>query len=260
MTTDADVVQALRELAQHLPSTSTEDLSPLVLETLREEQEPPARPRSARLVLAVVAACLALITALGLFAPVRDAAATMLRLVGVDIQRAEQGARPPAPSPPAPSDLGVRISVDAVSMAAGFDVPTPHTLALGGPDEAYLTDGGTYEIVTLVWRERAAVPVAPASSASVLLSVFHGAPPDREYLEKILYEGAHAHRVSVNGDPGVFVTGPQAVVYAGRDFEMREAPSRLSANSLIWQRSGLTLRLESALGEDASVALAGTVG
>jgi hypothetical protein len=48
-------------------------------------------------------------------------------------------------------------------------------------------------------------------------------------------------------------------VYLSSDREVEEEQSRLSGNSLIWQQGGLTLRLESALGQGASVEVAASV-
>jgi hypothetical protein len=63
----------------------------------------------------------------------------------------------------------------------------------------------------------------------------------------------------VNDNPGVFVDGPQTVLYLSSNRDVEEAQSRLSGNSLIWQQDGLTFRLESALGQPASVAIAASV-
>jgi hypothetical protein len=255
------VERRLHDLAHHLTRPDDHDMSIAVIERIRAADAVPAPTSGAgrrRVALAAAALCLALAASYGLFSPVRDAAASMLRLVGIDIEHAEEGARPPAVSPPVRAELGEQVSAADVSAEAGFDVPMPTDPALGGPDEAYVVNGGTYEVVTLVWRERSGIPVAPESGASALLSVFRGAPPNEDYVEKILYEGAHARRVSVNGALGVFVSGPQAVRYLGANGDLLETQPRLSANRLIWQQDGVTLRLESALGQDASLAIAGS--
>jgi hypothetical protein len=208
----------------------------------------------------LVVASVVLIAFLLVFvSPVRSAVASMLEFVGIDIRQSDVGTRPPAPSPPTDSELGQRVSVATVSQAAGFAVPLPRTGQLGGPDEAYLLDGGDHQIVTLVWRHADDIPMSPASNAAVIFSVFQGGPPQVEYLEKILFQGSRAHKVVVNGDLAVFVDGPQTVLYQSTNHDVEEAQSRLSGNSLIWQQDGLTFRLESALGQQASVAIAESV-
>jgi len=266
MSSDDQVVERLRDLARRLPpvpAQSTADLSTAVLERIAGGDGATAsrgRWASARRpILAAAAMCLVLTAAYALLAPVRDATASVLRLVGIDIHHAEAGAEPPTLSPPVRGQLGEKVALDDVSAVAGFAVPMPDTGVLGEPDEAYVVDGGTYQVVTLVWRAREGVPVAPASGASALLSVFRGAPPDDDWVRKLLYEGAQAQPVSVNGAFGVFVSGPQSVRYVGGDGDLREASPRLSANSLIWQQDGLTLRLEAAVGADEARALAESV-
>ena len=266
MSSDQRVEERLRDLALHLPPVPAEsaaDLSTTVLARVAEPDRATAREGRwapmRRPVLTAAALCLALVASYALLAPVRDATASVLRLVGIDIQHADPDARPPALSPPVRAELGRRVDVDDVSAEAGFAVPMPRAPMLGDPDEAYVVDGGAYEVVTLVWREREGIPTAPASGASALLSVFHGAPPDDDWVRKILYEGAQARRVSVNGAFGVFVSGPQSVRYVGGNGDLHDALPRLSANSLIWLQDGVTLRLEAAVGADAAVALAESV-
>jgi hypothetical protein len=260
MTADERVQRDLRDLAQHMPPIGgrpPSDLATAVLVRIRDDATagaPSRRSRTATLIAAAL--CATLVAAYGLVSPVRDATASVLRLVGIDIRSAGEGATPPDPSPPTRADLGRRVAVEGISTTAGFAVPMPDALSLGEPDEAYLIDGGAYQIVTLVWRERSGIPVAPASDASVLLSVFHGAPPDEEFVLKVLYSGARARSVSVHGQVGAFVSGPQTVMYAASNGDVLDGAARLSANSLIWQQDGVTLRLESALGRDASVAIA----
>lgn len=262
MPNDDPVQRALRNLAAHVKTQPDHDLWPAVRERIAADPAP-ATTRRGRLSAAwkplLVAACLLLVAALSLVSPVRDAAASVLELVGIDIRQAESGARPPAPSPPANGELGRQIPVDAVTAEAGFTVPEPRLAALGDPDKAYLLDGGDHQIVTLVWRRRDGIPVASASGASALLSVFHGGPTQPEFLQKILFAGSRARQVTVHGQLGVFVAGPQAVIYQSSNREIEEAQSRLSANSLIWQQDGLTFRLESELGRKGSLAIARSV-
>jgi hypothetical protein len=263
VSSDQHVEERLRDLALHLPPPTAADLSTAFLERVADPDRAAAREglwaQMRRPVLAGAALCLALVAAYALLAPVRDATASVLRLVGIDIQHADPDARPPSLSPPVRAELGRRVAVDDVSAEVGFAVPLPRAPALGDPDEAYVVDGGASQVVTLVWREREGFPVASESGASALLSVFHGAPPDDEWVRKILYDGAQARRVSVNGAFGVFVSGPQAVRYVGGNGGLHEALPRLSANSLIWLQDGVTLRLEAAVGADAALALAESV-
>jgi hypothetical protein len=258
--TDDQLERTLRDLGANLQVATGRDLTAHVMDRIGGGPDTPPRASRDRPVGLLVAAAVVLIAFLLAFAaPVRSAVASMLEFVGIDIRHSDVGASPPAPSPPTNSELGQPVSVAEVSQAAGFVVPVPRTGELGSPDEAYLLDGGDHQIVTLVWRRADDITVSPASDAAVIFSVFQGGPPQVEYLEKILFQGSRAHKVAVNGNLGVYVDGPQTVLYLSTNRDVEEAQSRLSGNSLIWQQDGLTFRLESALGQQASVAIAESV-
>lgn len=263
MPTDDQLERTLRDLAGSLRVPTDRDLTEEVMQRVGAESErsPTAvrgRPVPTKRVLAIASLLLAAVL-LSFVAPVRSAVASVLEFVGIDIRQSDVGASPPSPSPPMGGELGRLVPVGEVSQAAGFLVPLPRTSQLGSPDEAYLLDEGDHQVVTLVWRRDDKIPVSAASDAAVLLSVFQGGPTRVEYLEKILFQGSRAHRVQVNDNPGVFVDGPQTVLYLSSNRDVEEAQSRLSGNSLIWQQDGLTFRLESALGQPASVAIAASV-
>jgi len=263
MLTDSELEGTLRGLAAHLEVPSDPDLTAGVMRRISGEPGASSsrlRVWSGRTKLLLVGAGLVLAALLVSFAPpVRTAAAAVLDFVGIEIRPSDEGAAPPAPSPPTNAELGRAVPVADVSQEAGFVVPQPRTGEIGPPDEAYVMDGGDHQVVSLVWRRDKDIPVSSASDAALILSVFRGGPTRVEYLEKILFQGARAHRVQVNQNPGVFVDGPQTVVYLSSDREVEEEQSRLSGNSLIWQQGGLTLRLESALGQGASVEVAASV-
>jgi hypothetical protein len=53
---------------------------------------------------------------------------------------------------------------------------------------------------------------------------------------------------------------PHTVLYRDSDGQVREERSRLAANTLLWEQSGLTLRLESSLSKDEAIRIAEGVG
>ena len=76
-------------------------------------------------------------------------------------------------------------------------------------------------------------------------------PPAPDLASRV---AARIEPAEVNGQQGIWLTGaPHLFVFPG-------APPRLAGNVLIWQRGGLTLRLEGRLTKAQAVELAQGVG
>jgi hypothetical protein len=90
-----------------------------------------------------------------------------------------------------------------------------------------------------------------------LLSEFSG-DLYRPGLEKFSL-GATLRPVTVGGGRGFWVEGAHAVAYLDRNGNVIADDLRLAGNVLLWERGGLTLRIESVLGERDALALAGTI-
>jgi hypothetical protein len=77
---------------------------------------------------------------------------------------------------------------------------------------------------------------------------------DSGVLKKVSGEATRIEPAEVNGQPGLWLTGaPHVFMFPG-------APPRLAGNVLIWQRRGLTLRLEGHLTKAQALELAQSVG
>jgi hypothetical protein len=70
----------------------------------------------------------------------------------------------------------------------------------------------------------------------VLLSELESGGPS--YLKKVAAGGTQVRWTSVEGEPGVWLAGPQHV------FVFPGGGTRLAGNTLVWQQGSLTLRLE----------------
>lgn len=78
----------------------------------------------------------------------------------------------------------------------------------------------------------------------VLLTRFPGSV-DEQVIEKRAFAGATVTRVTVDGEPAYWVSGPHGFLYLDDDGNVQEDTLRLSGNALIWTRDGVTYRLES---------------
>ena len=64
-------------------------------------------------------------------------------------------------------------------------------------------------------------------------------------------------QVTVGGEPGYWFSGePHFFTYQDTAGNSREEQTRLAGNTLIWQRGGLTLRIEGQIGRQEALALA----
>lgn len=180
-----------------------------------------------RVAIAVAAVCLG--AALVAFSPqVRDGITTLLRFAGIEVGRSTQPA--PASSLPTARPLpGERtVSLAEARRLAGFEVQVP--AALGDPERVLVADGTPPRVVSFEYA-------GPAR-----LDQFDGTM-DVAYFKKLWSEGELSWE-DVNGQTALWVEGPHAVGYVGRDGTFRLEEARLAANTLIWQAGGTTLRLE----------------
>jgi hypothetical protein len=180
-----------------------------------------------RLAIALVAVCAG--AALVAFSPqVRDGITTLLRFAGIEIGRTTQPA--PASSLPTTRPLpGERVvSLAEARRLATFQTYVPTTL--GDPARVLVADGTPPRVVSLEY------------AGPVRLDQFDGTL-DIAYFKK-LWTAGELRWESVDGQTALWVEGPHAVGYVGRDGTFRLEEARLAANTLIWQAGGTTLRLE----------------
>ena len=79
---------------------------------------------------------------------------------------------------------------------------------------------------------------------------------DQVYFEKFV-QLSNATKVEVNGTKGLWINGPQELVYITRDGTPAAASARLTTgNTLIWGTRQVALRLEGNLGKTAALAIA----
>ncbi len=180
------------------------------------------------------------------------AAALGYRLPGLDVVFV-------ASLPPAGAglDLGSPVPVADARAAERPAVLLPS--ALRSPDAAWAAGAGNRRIVTVAWRARPGEPAIAGSDLSVLLMAAAG-EADEAFLTKALPPGTHLERVAVGTDVGWWITGaPHELLFRRADGSAGELPSRLAGDTLVFSRDGTLYRFESALGRDATVALALTL-
>jgi hypothetical protein len=153
-----------------------------------------------------------------------------------------------------PLGLGTRVDLDEAADIVNFVPLLP--AGVGDPDEAHVAN----DRLTLLWHSRGSLVPIDQTAVGLLLTEIRGTV-DPGYFEKQVEQGATTvEPVLVGDDAGYWVTGePHALVYRGADGNFHEETRRVVGDVLIWRRGELTLRLESALGRDATIALAESV-
>jgi hypothetical protein len=239
--------EALERLLRELPDDDTPDvdLVPGVVQRLHETggaREARRDHRRRGLVVAAVAATV--LAACATIPPVRDALVSVFQVNGIRVQQAPSP-RPgtPSASPPSPASSP---SPSLPLVYEGLGDPTTEAQA-----ETYssgrLLHPGALGVPDRVFRREALVTLAYGKRAPGWL-VMEVVAPSRLLLEKIVMSGGQVRRLTVNGQPGVWVEGPQELIYVSPGDEPQVEEPRLAANSLIWEQDGVAVRIETTHG------------
>ncbi len=167
--------------------------------------------------------------------------------------------RSPAPGPPgAAMALGDRVALTDLDGRAGFHVTWPTDASIGAPDAAYV-DAGKGGAVSLVWAATASLPATVEPGVGLVLTQFRG-NVDEGFFTKVVGGDTKVELVRVGAGPGYWLSGdPHFLFWRGPDGVITE-DRRWVGDALLWWDGGITFRLESALGRDAAIRLAGSLG
>jgi hypothetical protein len=236
-----DLETALRDLARHLEFPPTPELAPTVGELLRAEAPGrrqgglfrPLRRRSLAVALAVLALAVAAAFAIP---PARSAILDLFGLSGVTIERVESA---PVFDSVTNRRLGVPVSLDEARTGVSFELRVP------AEEDVQVTLDRRIPAVTFVWNDR-----------RLLLTEFRGTVTP--LIRKSAGPGTRIEVVDVGGARGYWLAGERHFVVF-QDARGRILESRAAGNVLLWERGGLTLRLEGARTKAEALRTAGTL-
>jgi hypothetical protein len=164
----------------------------------------------------------------------------VFRFAGVEFRQGPG----PARSPGRAALPGERqVSLEQARHQVSFPILVP--AGLGRAGEVVVSDSG--RVVSLIYRR--------TPYGLVRMDEFAG-HLDQVYFEKFVHLST-VTRVKVNGAKGLWITGPQELMYITRSGAPAVASARLTTgNTLIWGTGQVALRLEGNLGKTAALAIA----
>jgi hypothetical protein len=211
---------------------------------LRREQVRPRRPR-VRLALAValVAGAVAAVAAVE---PARTSILRFFHLGGVTVERVEKLDLPPV-SPRGPLAPGREVSLARARARVSFSVLVPRRYQEPSHVLLYRSDppGGQ---VSLVYGS--------LERPRLLATEFLGTRVEGVF-DKKAGRRTSVEQVRVDGAPGIWLGGAKhQFSFLDGEGTTRTYETRLAGNTLVWERDGLTLRLEGDLSKPAAIRLA----
>jgi len=244
-----DAVESeLRGLARELAVPPAGDLTATVRRRLAAEAAGRRHPRVPgagvprrrlgwRAVVVVVAALLAVLIATP---QGRAVIIHVFRFAGVELRQGPGPANPPTRAA-LPGER--QMSLEQARRHVSFPILVP--AALGRPGEVVVSDAG--RVVSLIYHR--------TPHGLVRMDEFAG-HLDQTYFEKFV-QSSSVTKVEVNGAKGLWIKGPQELMYITRSGMSAVASARLTTgNTLIWATRQVALRLEGDLGQTAALAIA----
>jgi hypothetical protein len=258
-TDDPGLEKALRGVAQMVSFPTAPDVAPSVGAALRRGEALQRRRPILQRALAVTAVILVLLALTLTFSPAaRRAAADLLGVLGIDIE-VQEGRVPDLRELGSDLHLGARIERQEAAAVAGFEPRLPSVPGPDVPDAVYAdtnTAAGGAK-VTFVYGARKGFPALGESHVGLLVSEFQGSLDDG-LIEKTVFEGARVEPVTVGELSGYWIGGVHEVLYLDPSGEAWTDTVRLADNTLVLEEGdeGITIRLESSLGKQASLEIA----
>ena len=185
-----------------------------------------------------------------------------LAIVPVETVPSTSPAPIPSGSPGTGLDLGRAVAQTVVAAEAGFVPlvpagPLPGGVPLGPPDTTWVASGADSSRVALVWAARPGLPASGETGVGLLVDELLGTT-SQVLVTKLVGADTVVEPIELaDGTPAYWITGgPHRVMYQARDGEIRDAAGRLAADTLVFNRGDLLVRIETAAGLATAVAVA----
>jgi hypothetical protein len=155
--------------------------------------------------------------------------------------------------------MGEAVSLDEARRTVEFPLLLPDLADLGVPDAVYLDRhrpaGGR---VALVYGARPGFPADPPRGGLVITEFRADIGP--EVFEKLVHSGVRVEETTTGGLPAYWVAGgSHFFFYRDASGRMVDETLRLVGDTLVWEASGLTLRVEGAPSLEAALRVAASL-
>lgn len=148
--------------------------------------------------------------------------------------------------------LGTPTTLAEASASVDFPLLLPTEPAVGPPDAVYVAA----DRVVVAWSPSDVLPDVEGDGVGLLISEFRGRL-DGGYIEKLIDTGTRLEAVTVGGATGYWISGgPHFFRYVDERGIDVEDTHRAVGDTLVWTRDGVTYRIESSLGFEATLAMA----
>jgi len=194
--------------------------------------------RRKRLVLAVVA----------LFALLAVAAGARFAIGAIAVRVVPSSM--PSARPLDPAQLGRPAAVSQVAASVGFDVALP---AGRTPDAAYVSRSGD-DAAIFAWKPDGRSPALPGTPWGLVLIELTSAPG--EELVKVVSGFQDTGEIALDGHRAFWIHRPHELLVITDEGDERFL---VEGNVLIWERAGVTYRLETPLALEDAIAIARTI-
>jgi hypothetical protein len=196
-----------------------------------------------RRVVALVVAALLVVTG--------TAVAARLALGSITIDVVPELSSPTAARSPR-HVLGTAVSLDEARAEVGFSVVVPVSSELGPPDGVFVGSAAGSPSVSLTWAANVALARLDGTQWGVVLMEFPEGDPGSVVKQVVPATGIST--VHVGSARAYWIEGQHQLLLPNGDV------LRLDGSVLVWERDGITLRLESHLPRAAAIRLAEKVG
>jgi hypothetical protein len=184
----------------------------------------------------------------------REAIADFLGISGIEIRVTESPRPKTTPTDPGTLDLGDLATLAEARESVDYDLQVPNHPILGPPDRVYIDDLPVPGTVTFTYEPSDTLPET-VHGVGALFMQFR-ARVQAPLMKKVVNPGTTVAPVDI-GDEGYWIAGlPHDLLYRVKGGGIVADRTRLASNTLLWERGGVTYRLESSLSKSKALAIA----
>ena len=257
---DSELDERLRDLAAHVAFPPTPALSRSVINAI---QAHPSRNQRVhpRLAVAFILVLMIVFTAVAAVPAARHAVARWIDIPGIHLSWLDE-------DPPANIEaeirlgLGNRITIDETMSQADFPISLPADDRANEPDEIFYNSspasGPSFPpgVVSFVYYANSDLPAVPGTDVGLLITEFEG-DTSSIWANKSLMIDDDPRTVRVNGADGLWLPDTHLIsIQPESAGDILTPATRSTGSVLIWNRDGITYRIEGNLPYDAMLEIA----